>query len=128
MWELNTLHRTWYCKPPRITLLLQCNHILHLLSGLIEHSPNVLSVFLVSLKNIHNLWVLPIGALSTSIGSAASSECVLVVSGGLEEGLGCGLSALIRAMSIFGKYTRYVRGARHSMGAGGCPSPVVSRC
>ncbi|KAF3585221.1 hypothetical protein F2Q69_00029435 [Brassica cretica] len=51
--------------------------------------------------------VLPIGTLSTSIGSAASSECVLVASGGLSEGLGCGLSALRRATSIFGFCTRY---------------------
>ncbi|KAF2555397.1 hypothetical protein F2Q68_00016609 [Brassica cretica] len=53
------------------------------------------SVSLVSLKNIYNLWVkclatysflflkvLPIGSLSTSICSTASSECVLAVSGG----------------------------------------------
>ncbi|KAF3587230.1 hypothetical protein F2Q69_00029983 [Brassica cretica] len=70
--------------------------------------------------------VLPIGALSNSIGAVASSECVLVVPGGLAEGLGCGLSALIRAMSIFGNYTRYVRGARRSMGAGVCRSMAVS--
>ncbi|KAF2575651.1 hypothetical protein F2Q70_00003649 [Brassica cretica] len=55
------------------------------------------------------LKVLPIGALSTSIGSAASSECVLVVSGGLAEGLGCGLSVLRQATSIFGICTQYVR-------------------
>ncbi|KAF2551462.1 hypothetical protein F2Q68_00036194 [Brassica cretica] len=127
------------------------------------------SVSLVSLKNMHNLWVkytssngfsngilktlfwklsisfslaslfrclatfpflflkvLPIGALSTSIGSAASSECVLVVFGGLAEGLDCGLGALRRAMSIFGICTQYVRGERRSMGAGGCRSMVVS--
>ncbi|KAF3588410.1 hypothetical protein F2Q69_00029624 [Brassica cretica] len=34
------------------------------------------------------------------------------------EGFGCGMSALIRAMSIFGKCTRNVRGACRSMGAG----------
>ncbi|KAF3589156.1 hypothetical protein F2Q69_00029079 [Brassica cretica] len=50
--------------------------------------------------------VLPIGALSTFIGYAASSECALVVSGGLAEGLGCGMSALRRATSIFGICTR----------------------
>ncbi|KAF3502043.1 hypothetical protein F2Q69_00043038 [Brassica cretica] len=38
--------------------------------------------------------VLPIENLSTFIGSTASSECVLVASGGLSKGLGCGLSAL----------------------------------
>ncbi|KAF3567614.1 hypothetical protein DY000_02029548 [Brassica cretica] len=58
--------------------------------------------------------------LSTSIGYAASSECVLLASGWLSEGLGCGLSALRRATCIFGICTRYVRGARRSMGAGGC--------
>ena len=42
MWELNALHHTRYCKFSRITLLLQCNPILHLVSGLIKHSPNVL--------------------------------------------------------------------------------------
>ncbi|KAF3515343.1 hypothetical protein F2Q69_00006672 [Brassica cretica] len=42
----------------------------------------------------------------------ASFECVLVVYGGLAEGLGCGRSALIRVISIFGNCTRYVRGAR----------------
>ncbi|KAF2555667.1 hypothetical protein F2Q68_00016907 [Brassica cretica] len=72
--------------------------------------------------------VLPIGALSTSIGFGASSECVLVVSGGLAEGFGCGLSALIRALSIFGICTRNVRGAHRSMGTGGCRSAVVSCC
>ena len=55
------------------------------------------------------LKVLPIGALSTSIGSAASSECVLVVSGGLAEGLGCSQSVLRQATSIFGICTQYVR-------------------
>ncbi|KAF3593183.1 hypothetical protein DY000_02022082 [Brassica cretica] len=65
------------------------------------------------------LKVLPIGALSTCIGSGASSECVLLVSGGLAECFGCGLSALIRVMSIFGNCTRNVRGARRSMGTGG---------
>ncbi|KAF3501938.1 hypothetical protein F2Q69_00042369 [Brassica cretica] len=83
---------------------------------------------MVSLKNNHNLWVLPIGALSTSIGSTASSECALVVSGGLAEGLGYGMSALRQATSIFGICTRYVRGARRSMGAGGCRSMAVSLC
>ncbi|KAF3576247.1 hypothetical protein DY000_02031191 [Brassica cretica] len=77
------------------------------------------SVSLVTLKNIHNL-VLPIGSLSTFIGSAASSEGVLMVFGGLSESLGRGLSALRRATTIFGICTRYVRGARRSMGAGGC--------
>ncbi|KAF2610567.1 hypothetical protein F2Q70_00011943 [Brassica cretica] len=137
MWQLNTLHRTWYCKLLRITLLLQCNPLLHLFSDLIEHSPNVLfclsglseehpqfvgkigllewflywnpedslletfhllliSSFFRCLATFpfHFLKVLPIGALSTSIGSVASSECVMVVSGGLAEGLGCGRSAL----------------------------------
>ncbi|KAG5411023.1 hypothetical protein IGI04_007342 [Brassica rapa subsp. trilocularis] len=61
----------------------------------------------------------PHRALSTCIGSGASSECVLVVSGGLAEGFGCGLSALIHAMLIFGNCTRNVRGAYRSMGAGG---------
>ncbi|KAF2620135.1 hypothetical protein F2Q68_00039192 [Brassica cretica] len=50
--------------------------------------------------------VLPIRALSTSIGSTASSECALVVSGGLAEGLGYGMSALRQATSIFGICTR----------------------
>ncbi|KAF2565465.1 hypothetical protein F2Q68_00025256 [Brassica cretica] len=63
------------------------------------------SVSLVSLKNIHNL-VLPIGTLSISIGSAASSEGVLTAYGGLSEGLGYGLSALRRATSIFGICTQ----------------------
>ncbi|KAF2533501.1 hypothetical protein F2Q70_00029581 [Brassica cretica] len=49
--------------------------------------------------------------------STASSECALVVSGGLAEGLGYGMSALRQATSIFGICTRYVRGARRSMGA-----------
>ncbi|KAF3486123.1 hypothetical protein F2Q69_00052668 [Brassica cretica] len=49
---------------------------------------------------------LPIGAISTFIGSAASSDCVLVVYGGLAEGLGCGLSALRRATPIFCICTR----------------------
>ncbi|KAF3585217.1 hypothetical protein F2Q69_00029439 [Brassica cretica] len=40
------------------------------------------SISLVSLKNIHNLWVLPVGTLSPSIGSSPSSEGVLTVSGG----------------------------------------------
>ena len=31
-----------YCKLPRITLLLQCDPILHIFSYLMEHSPNVL--------------------------------------------------------------------------------------
>ncbi|KAG5393591.1 hypothetical protein IGI04_023554, partial [Brassica rapa subsp. trilocularis] len=64
------------------------------------------------------LKVLPIVALSTCIGSGASSECVLVVSGGLAKGFGCGMSALIRAMLIFGNCTRNVRGAR--LGGCGC--------
>ncbi|KAF3509303.1 hypothetical protein F2Q69_00005996 [Brassica cretica] len=74
------------------------------------------SVSLFSLKNIQNLClaifsfiflkVLPKGALSTSKGSVASSECVLVDSGGLAEGLGCGLSELRRATYIFGICTR----------------------
>ena len=42
MWELSTLHHTWFCEFSRITLLFQCNLILHLIYGLIEHSPNVL--------------------------------------------------------------------------------------
>ncbi|KAF3544361.1 hypothetical protein DY000_02006444 [Brassica cretica] len=84
-----------------------------------EHSPNVLFGF-SGLSEDHAsticgclatfpflfLKVLPIGALSTSIGSAASSECVLVVSGRLAEGLGCGLSGLRQVTSIFGIYTR----------------------
>ncbi|KAG5375926.1 hypothetical protein IGI04_040522 [Brassica rapa subsp. trilocularis] len=86
------------------------------------------SVSLVSLKNIHNLWVLPVRALLTSIGSVASSECALVVSGGLAEGLGCGLIVLIRVMSTFGNCTRYVRGARRSKGARVCQSVAVFRC
>ncbi|KAF3549997.1 hypothetical protein DY000_02007328 [Brassica cretica] len=129
------------------------------------------SVSIVSLKNIHNLWikqassngfssgilrtlfqklfiyfslsslficlatfsflflkVLPIGALSTSIGSGASYECVLLVSGGLAKGLGCGLSAVIRAMSIFDNCTRYMRCAHRSMGDEVCRSVAVSRC
>ncbi|KAF3583674.1 hypothetical protein F2Q69_00030763 [Brassica cretica] len=111
MWELNTFDQTWYCKLPRTTLLLQCDPILHLFSDLMEYSPNVL-----------------FRALSTSIGSGASSECVLVVSGGLAKGFGCGLSALIHALSIFGICTRNVRGAHRSMGTGGCRSTVVSCC
>ncbi|KAF3568255.1 hypothetical protein DY000_02014932 [Brassica cretica] len=86
------------------------------------------SVSLVSLKNIHNL-VLPIGTLSTSIGSAPSSEGILAVSGGFSEGLGLGLSALRRATSIFGICTWYVSGARRSMGAGelgGCGCPAAN--
>ncbi|KAG5410586.1 hypothetical protein IGI04_006905, partial [Brassica rapa subsp. trilocularis] len=74
------------------------------------------------------LKVLPIGILSTSIGSGASSEYVLVVSGGLAEGFNCDLSALIRALSIFGICTRNVRGARRSMGIGGFRSTTVSVC
>ncbi|KAF3485222.1 hypothetical protein F2Q69_00052133 [Brassica cretica] len=74
-----------------------------------EHSPMSSSVSLVSLKNIHNL-VLPVGTLSTSIGSTPSSEGVLTVSGGFSKGLGLGLSALRRATSIFGICTR--RGRR----------------
>ncbi|KAF3506729.1 hypothetical protein F2Q69_00005732 [Brassica cretica] len=84
-----------------------------------EHSPNVLFGF-SGLSEDHGsticgclatfpflfLKVLPIGALSTSIGSAASSECVLVFSGRLAEGLGCGLSGLRQVTSIFGIYTR----------------------
>ncbi|KAF3539511.1 hypothetical protein F2Q69_00021679 [Brassica cretica] len=38
--------------------------------------------------------VLPLGTLSSSIGSSPSSEGVLTVSGGFSEGLGLGLSAL----------------------------------
>ncbi|WZZ78686.1 hypothetical protein YC2023_099258 [Brassica napus] len=57
MWELNPLHRTWYCKLPRITLLLQCNPILHLFSGLIEHSPNVLLSLHGLSEDIHSPWV-----------------------------------------------------------------------
>ncbi|KAF2549068.1 hypothetical protein F2Q70_00021638 [Brassica cretica] len=56
------------------------------------------SVSLVSLKNIHNMW----GSSHRNPISFASSECVLVASGGLSEGLGCGLTALRRATSIFG--------------------------
>ncbi|KAF3533528.1 hypothetical protein DY000_02040286 [Brassica cretica] len=70
--------------------------------------------------------VLPIGTLSTSISHAASSERVLVISGGLAEGLGCGLCALRRATSIFGICTRYFRCARRSMGAEGCRLMAVS--
>ena len=72
------------------------------------------------------LRVLPIGTLSTSIESSPSSEGILTVSGGFSEGLGLGLSALRRATSIFGICTRYVIGARRSMGAGGCRTMAVS--
>ncbi|KAF2571657.1 hypothetical protein F2Q70_00003135 [Brassica cretica] len=41
---------------------------------------------LVSLKNVHNLWILPVGTLSSSIGSSPSSEGVLTGSGGYSEG------------------------------------------
>ena len=158
MWIFNTLHQTWYCKLPRTTLLLQYNHILHLFSDLMEHSPNVIfsliglseehpqSVGKVGLLEFSSgilktllrklsisfslaplfrclatfsflfLKVLPIGALSTSIGSGVSSECVLVVFGGLAKGFGCALSALICALSIFGICTQNVRGARRLMG------------
>ena len=51
-----------------------------------------------------------------------------MVSGGLAKGFGCGLSALIHALSIFGICTRNVRGAHRSMGTGGCRSTVVSCC
>ncbi|KAG5378261.1 hypothetical protein IGI04_026103 [Brassica rapa subsp. trilocularis] len=147
MSELNTRHQTWYCKLPRITPLLQCNPILHLISCFVEHSPNVLFSFLglseehpqyvgevdflewflqwnpkESLKKIQPLpfsssIFSPIRFLSTCIGSGASSECVLVVSGGSAEGFG--LSAMIRAILIFGNCTRNVRGNRRSMGTGG---------
>ncbi|KAF2608583.1 hypothetical protein F2Q68_00044070 [Brassica cretica] len=71
--------------------------------------PNVL-FSLLGLSEEHPQSVgLPIGALPTSISSAASSE-----------GLGCGLSALIRAMFIFGNCARCVRGDGLSMGAGVC--------
>ncbi|KAF3566215.1 hypothetical protein DY000_02014957 [Brassica cretica] len=100
-----------------------------------SHSPNHLdycrSILRGDWRSISN-WhcrsmVLPIGALSTSIGSGASSGCLLVVSGRLAEGSDCGMCALIRAMSIFGNCTRNVRGAHRSMGAGGCRSVAVSR-
>ncbi|KAF2557886.1 hypothetical protein F2Q68_00015819 [Brassica cretica] len=83
------------------------------------------SVSLGSLKNIHSL-VLPVGTLSTSIESIPSSEGVLTASGEFSEGLGLGLSALRRATSIFGICTRYVIGARRSMGACCCRSITVS--
>ncbi|KAF2570909.1 hypothetical protein F2Q70_00002677 [Brassica cretica] len=91
MWELNTLHHTRYCKFPTITLLLQCNPILHLVSGLIKHSPNVLfSAPGLSEEHPQSVGkVLPIGSLSTSIGSSASSECVLVVYGRCSSIDGC---------------------------------------
>ncbi|KAF2582670.1 hypothetical protein F2Q70_00011864 [Brassica cretica] len=69
---------------------------LQMLSNLFFSFPQGSS--LRGLINIHRLY--------------ASFECVLVVYGGLAEGLGCGISALIRVMSIFGNCTRYVRGAR----------------
>ncbi|KAF2557344.1 hypothetical protein F2Q68_00016153 [Brassica cretica] len=52
--------------------------------------------------------VLPVGTLSSSIGSSPSSEGVLTVSGGFSEGLGVGLCALRRATSIFGICTRKI--------------------
>ncbi|KAF2591935.1 hypothetical protein F2Q70_00039660 [Brassica cretica] len=67
--------------------------------------PSILQFLLSSSEN-NPQKVLPTGTLSTSIGSAASSEGVLMASGGLYEGLGCGLSALRRATSIFGICTR----------------------
>ncbi|KAF2593618.1 hypothetical protein F2Q70_00043226 [Brassica cretica] len=89
MWELKTLHRT-------------C------LSGLSEEHPQSVAPLFRSLATFSFLFlkVLPIGALSTSMGSDASSECGLVSSGGLSEGLGCGLSAFRQATSIFGVCTR----------------------
>ncbi|KAL0706711.1 hypothetical protein Bca4012_073137 [Brassica carinata] len=52
MWEFNTLHRAWYCKLPRITLLLQCNYFSHLFSSFTEHSPDVF-FFLLCLSEEH---------------------------------------------------------------------------
>ncbi|KAF3569541.1 hypothetical protein DY000_02015985 [Brassica cretica] len=96
------------------------------------------SFSLVSLNNIHNLCfstfpflflrVHPIGTLSTSIESSPSSEGIMTVSGGFSEGLGLGLSALRRATSIFGIFTRCVIGARRLMGTGGCQSILTSIC
>ena len=45
---------------------------------------------------------------------------MLVVSGGLLEDLDECMCALSCATSNFGNCTRYVRGGRRSMGAGGC--------
>ncbi|KAF2609020.1 hypothetical protein F2Q68_00044345 [Brassica cretica] len=173
MWELNTLHRAWYCKLSKITLLLQCYPHPHLFSSFTEHSPDVFfflsgfseehprSVGIISIfewliyRNPEDslpetflfliivpppvfrcfatlsfllLRVLPVGTLSSSIGSSPSSECVLTTSGGYSEGLGLGLSALSRATSIFGICTRWVIGARRSIGAGGCRSMAASEC
>ncbi|KAG5410666.1 hypothetical protein IGI04_006985 [Brassica rapa subsp. trilocularis] len=118
-----------------IPFTYMCNHILHLVSGLFEEHPQYVGILKTlfwkfsisfSLAALFRclatfpflfLKVLPIGALSTSIGSAASSESVMVVFGGLAEDLGCGMSALRQGTSIFGIYTRYVRGVRRSMGA-----------
>ncbi|KAF3582932.1 hypothetical protein DY000_02029549 [Brassica cretica] len=75
-------------------------------------------------KTLHRAWVLPIGILSTSIGSAASSEGVLMASGGLFEGLGCGLSAFRRATSVFGICTWILTTLQDAVDSVG----VVDRC
>ncbi|WZZ60325.1 hypothetical protein YC2023_060432 [Brassica napus] len=46
MEKFNTLDYAWYCKLSRITLLCQCDHVFHLLSDLMKHSPNVLLIYL----------------------------------------------------------------------------------
>ena len=38
---INASYQAWYYKLSRTTLLLQCNPLSHLLSDLVEHSPNV---------------------------------------------------------------------------------------
>ena len=68
------------------------------------------------------LRVFPKGTQSISIDSSPSSEGIMTVSGGFSEGLGLGLSAFRRAISIFGICTRYIIGTRRPVGAGGCRS------
>ncbi|KAF3562247.1 hypothetical protein DY000_02014978 [Brassica cretica] len=142
--ELNTLHQTWYCKLPRITLPLQCNPIIYLIYGLMEHSPNVLfSFFGLSEEHPQSLgqvgfleWFLqwnPEDSLKKIVHLLLISSLLQMLSNLFlslpqAEGFGGGLSALTRAMSIFGNCTRNVRGARRSMGAGCCQSVVVSCC
>ncbi|KAF3576621.1 hypothetical protein DY000_02030738 [Brassica cretica] len=92
------------------------------------------SFSLVSLKNIHNLCfasfsflllrVLPVGTVSSSIGSSPSSEGVLTGFGRYSKGLGLGLSALSRARSIFGICTRIFTALQDAADSIG----VVDRC
>ncbi|KAG5384700.1 hypothetical protein IGI04_036170 [Brassica rapa subsp. trilocularis] len=52
MRKFNTLHHTWYCKLPMITLLLQCDPLFHPFPYMMKHSPNVL-LSLLSLSEDH---------------------------------------------------------------------------